>query len=118
MSTLNLSPEPEQEKIGVDNFELINQAKSGANWFYWIAGLSVVNSLIFLFGGNLSFFAGLGITQLVDQIVFQRSPGEGLGIIKIIGLFFNFIAAGIFLLCRLWANKLQSWAFIVGMVLY
>src|SRR5215207_8255302 len=102
MSTLNLSPEPEQEQIAADNYELINRARGGANWFYWIAGLSVVNSLIFLFGGNLSFFAGLGVTQIIDQIVFQLSPGEGLGIIKVIGFAFDLIVAGVFLLCGLW----------------
>jgi|SRR5215204_1417633 len=118
MSTLNLTPEPEQERIVTDKYELISQAQSGANWFYWIAGLSVVNSLIFLFGGNWSFFAGLGVTQIVDAVVFQLTPGEGVSIIKIIGFVFNLIVAGIFFLCGLWANKLQTWAFIVGMILY
>ena len=47
---------------------LLAQLKSGANWFYWIAGLSVVNSLIFAFGGHTSFIAGLGLTQLIDGI--------------------------------------------------
>lgn len=118
MSTLNLTPEPEQEKIGADNYALKEQAKSGANWFYWIAGLSVVNSLIFLFGGNWSFFAGLGVTQLVDAVVFQITSGEGVGIVKIIGFAVDLIIAGVFLLCGLWANRLHSWAFIAGMVLY
>ena len=47
---------------------LLAQLRSGANWFYWIAGLSVVNSLIFAFGGKVSFIAGLGLTQIVDGI--------------------------------------------------
>ncbi|HEY8561689.1 MAG TPA: hypothetical protein VIL74_15040 [Pyrinomonadaceae bacterium] len=118
MSTLNLTPEPERAEIVADDHELLSRAKGGANWFYWIAALSVVNSLIFHFGGNMSFFAGLGVTQLADAMVFQLSPDEGLGILKIIGFAFDLIVAGIFLLCGLWANRLQSWAFLVGMILY
>jgi hypothetical protein len=118
MSVLNLSPETEQEKIVTDNNELASQAKSGASWFYWLAGLSIVNSLIFLFGGNWSFFAGLGVTQIVDAIVFQINESEGVSVVKIIGFVINLFIGGIFLLCGLWANKLQIWAFVAGMILY
>jgi len=118
MSTLNLTPEPEQEKINASDYELLSHAKGGASWFYWIAGLSLVNSLIFFFGGNWSFFAGLGVTQLVDAIVFQITQSDSLSVVKIIGFVFDLVVAGIFLLLGLWANKLQTWAFIVGMVLY
>lgn len=118
MSVLNLSPEPEQEKIPADNNDLLNRTKSGANWFYWIAGLSLVNSIIFLFGGNLSFIAGLGITQLLDAVVDQFSHSESFSAVKIITFAVDFIIAGIFVLCGLWANKLEIWAFVVGMILY
>jgi hypothetical protein len=118
MSVLNLSPEPEQEKITVEDFELLSQAKGGASWFYWIAGLSVVNSLIFFYGGNWSFFAGLGITQIVDAIVFQLTQSESFSVIKIIAFVFDLVIAGIFFLCGLWAHKLQTWAFVAGMILY
>ncbi|MCP4560303.1 MAG: hypothetical protein GY837_07230, partial [Bosea sp.] len=36
--------------------------RSGANWFYWIAGLSIANSLVILFQGEWGFVVGLGIT--------------------------------------------------------
>lgn len=117
MSIFNLSPEPEQADITSDNYELAARAKNGAGWFYWIAALSVVNSLIFLNGGNWGFFAGLGITQIVDAIVFQLT-GDGFSIIKIIGFAINLVIAGFFLLCGLWANKFQTWAFVTGMALY
>ena len=118
MSTLNLSPEPEQEKILTDNYELASHAKGGANWFYWVAGLSVVNSLIFLFGGNWSFFAGLGITQVIDVIVDAITRGGDFSAVKIIAFVIDLLIAGVFLLFGLWANKFQTWAFIAGMALY
>ena len=117
MSVLNINPEPEQEKIKADETDLTNQAKSGANWFYWIAGLSLVNSLIFVFGGNWSFFAGLGITQLIDAIV-DHLAGNGFSVIKIISFAIDLVIAAAFALCGIWSNKLQTWAFIVGMILY
>ena len=118
MGLLNLSPEPEQEKIIADDQELQTRVKSGANWFYWIAGLSLVNSLIFFFGGNWSFFAGLGITQIIDVIVDQISPRGDFSFVKIIALIVDFVIAAIFLLCGLWSNKREVWAFVTGMVLY
>src|SRR5207245_2159091 len=45
--------------------------KSGANWFVWIAGLSVVNSIVGMSGGHLHFIFGLGITQIVDALAHQ-----------------------------------------------
>lgn len=118
MGTLNLSPEPEQEKIFAENYELLSRTKSGANWFYWIAGLSLVNSLIFLFGGNWSFFAGLGITQVIDAVVDQVTRGGEFSAVKIIAFIINLVIAGVFVLCGLWANKFQTWAFIFGIILY
>ena len=118
MGLLNLSPEPEQEKIIADDQELLTRVKSGANWFYWIAGLSLVNSLIFFFGGNWSFFAGLGITQIIDVIVDQISPRGDFSFVKIIALIVDVVIAAIFLLCGLWSNKREVWAFVTGMVLY
>ena len=118
MGTLNILPEPEQERILADDYELVSRVKRGANWFYWIAGLSLVNSLIFLFGGNWSFFAGLGITQLVDGIVDQITRSGDFSFIKIIAFVLDLIIAAVFVMCGLWSNKFQVWAFVTGMVLY
>ena len=40
--------------------------KSGASWFYWIAGLSLINSFIALSGSDYGFILGLGITRIID----------------------------------------------------
>jgi len=47
---------------------LLQTGDSGANWFFWIAGLSLVNSAIIHFGGNVQFVVGLGVTLFVDAI--------------------------------------------------
>src|SRR5262245_15022806 len=43
-------------------FKLTQQFNSSSSWFFWIAGLSVINSLIAVFGGDRRFIFGLGIT--------------------------------------------------------
>jgi hypothetical protein len=48
--------------------QLLRQGQSGADWFYWIAGLSLVNTAIVHFGGNVHFVVGLGITEAADAI--------------------------------------------------
>ena len=89
------------------------QLKSGASWFYWIAGLSLINSIIALTGADWGFILGLGITQVFDAI-----GHEFAGVGKIIALVLDLIAIGLFVLFGVFANKGRSWAFIVGMILY
>lgn len=115
MSTLNLTDEPPN---AIDEYKKVSQMKSGANWFFWIAGLSMVNSLIFIFGGNWSFFAGLAITQVADALVVQISGDSAFSIVKFIALTMDFIIAGIFVLCGVFAGRMQAWAFIIGMIIY
>lgn len=115
MESLNLNPQPEPVGPNPDD---IATAKSGAAWFYWIAGLSIVNTMIFYFGGSMAFFAGLGITQLIDAIVAQISLSGEFPVVRVIAVVIDVLIAGFFLLVGLWASKLNLVAFAVGIVLY
>jgi hypothetical protein len=94
--------------------------KGGANWFYWIAGLSIVNSVISLLQGGLGFIFGLGITQFVDAVgaAIVEERGDGAGLIRIIALGVSVFFAGFFVLFGWLANQGMGWAFLIGMVLY
>ncbi|HEY0429202.1 MAG TPA: hypothetical protein VGC76_15585 [Pyrinomonadaceae bacterium] len=120
MGALNLTPEPEQEKITADKIELLSRIRSGAGWFYWIAGLSIINSAILLFGGRLNFIIGLGFTQLVDGILIGASGGEpgNVGVLRIIGFVLDLVIAGIFILIGVFSAQAQVWAFLVGIIFY
>jgi hypothetical protein len=97
--------------------KLEHQLKLGANWFYWIAGFSVVNSVLMATGSNWGFIVGLGITQIISA--FGAAAAKDLGsTATVIAFVFTLIAAGIFVLFGVFANKRYIWAFIVGMVLY
>ncbi len=91
--------------------------KSGANWFYWIAGLSIVNSIIFLFDGNINFVAGLGVTQLVDGYAYGFYDYFGAASI-VCGAAIELIIAGIFVYFGIMAGRCKKWSFIAGMILY
>jgi hypothetical protein len=116
MDTLGISPESNGSQV--DEYELIAQIKSGANWFYWVAGLSLVNSAISLFNGNWSFFAGLGVTQVIDGVISVADNSTGVMIVKVVAFLIEVFIAGIFIGCGVFANKFHQWAFIVGIILY
>jgi hypothetical protein len=47
---------------------LQSQVESGANWFYWIAGLSLVNCVVAVLGSDWGFAIGLGISQILIAV--------------------------------------------------
>lgn len=100
-----------------EKIKLENQLKSGAHWFYWIAGLSLINSIIYLSGSHWTFVIGLGVTQFIDAIFVEVAQNAGL-IGKIIAFIFDLIAASIFVVFGIFAGKKYNWSFIIGMVLY
>ena len=104
-----------QQSVNYENeiAGLESKIESSAKWFYWVAGLSVVNTLIIFFGGEVSFIVGLGITQLIDGFVYEASETA-----KFVVLFINILISGMFAIFGYFALKQEKWAFIVGMVLY
>lgn len=84
------------------------QLKSGVNWFFLIAALSVVNSVILLTGGSWNFVIGLGLTQIVDAVaqISAKSLGPDTGlIVKIVGLAIDIAIASVFALFGFLAKK-------------
>jgi hypothetical protein len=110
---LGTAPAPANADVSVQKLRAQQIVGAGASWFLWIAGLSLVNSVIGLAGGNLHFIVGLGITQIVDAVAHQAGSA---GIV--LDLIINGIVAGVFVFFWQFARKGQRWAFLVGMVLY
>jgi hypothetical protein len=113
-------PVPPQDQPKADIVKITKSFENGSKWFYWIAGLSLVNSVAHLAHANFSFVIGLGITQIVDAIALagtQRHPEISV-VINIIAFIFAAIFAGIFALFGWLAGRKHGWAFIVGLILY
>lgn len=91
---------------------------NGAGWFYWIAALSFLTSVISLAGGSWSFLAGLGITQLFDGLSIGLIKSGAGSWVKGLSLFLDLLAAGTFVVIGLFAKKGSRGAYVAGMVLY
>jgi hypothetical protein len=98
---------------------LQRQMKNGAYNFYWIAGLSMITSIIIVFSTQPSFVVGLGVTQFMDITVHNLAetlPNPVL--IHGLGLLLDFFLCSVFALCGVLAVRGYRWAFIAGMLLY
>jgi hypothetical protein len=101
------------ERMAVSKMVAATRARAGAKWFYWIAGLSMVNSVVAFTGGNLHFVVGLGITAFVDGLA-KRVGSAGAEL----DLMINGFMAGVLIVFGSFAIKMQRWAFVLGMTLY
>jgi len=89
---------------------LLARAKSSATWFYIIAALSVINSLIARSPeGGKTFIFGLGMTMFFDA---AGSMGHSMAISL------NVIVVAVFALFGFLGHKGYSWAFLAGMLIY
>lgn len=99
-----------QQQSSAQSLLAMAAVRRGANWFYWIAGLSVVNTVAALSGGNFHFVLGLGITEVTDAL---RAPQA-----RMFGFLVDLLVLGFFIMCGYFAGKAQKWAFVMGMAFY
>ena len=99
----------ENQQIAVSRMVALGRTQAGAKWFYWIAGLSMINSLVVIFGGNFHFVVGLGVKSVVDAMA-KRIGSAG----TVLDLAINGFVAGVFVLFGHFASKAQKWAFVGG----
>ena len=103
------------QRIGLEN-----SFKSGANWCFWIAGLSLVNTIASFVGSDWRMAAALGITQVVDAIgmvVAENSPNAAMAVHALV-IVADLGAAACFVLLGLFARQKKIWAFVAAMTLY
>jgi hypothetical protein len=82
---------------------------SAARWFWWIAGLSAVNTLLMNLGSNTSFVIGLSITIMADAFFHAFRPAA---------FVIDAVAVGFFYAMGYFALRGHRWAFIVGAAVY
>jgi hypothetical protein len=119
-TSLNLSERPRRttDRWGDADVQAHRaQMQSGARWFYWVAGLSLINSLVAMTNSSWGFLAGLGITQFISGMALGMSESLG-NAITVIALILNLSVAGFFVFLGFFAGKGHTWAFIIGIVVY
>ncbi len=83
--------------------------QSAARWFWWIAGLSLVNTAMSLSGSDTSFVMGLGITAISDALFSDT---------KLVAFIIAAIAAAFFYFVGLQGTRRKLWAFYLGIIVY
>ena len=85
----------------------------GADWFFWIAILSLINSLIVYFYNTPNMPIALGITQWVDGTTsgFNASMSTA-------GLITDIIIAAVLAMFGYFARRGSDLAFVIGIFLY
>lgn len=94
------------------------QFKSGATWFFWIAALSLINSLAMKFGGSWNFVIGLGSTQVIDSIALSAQEISPDSVFQALILMMDLGFAALFVVFGLMAQKRSLDSFEAGMFFY
>jgi hypothetical protein len=117
---LDLNNPPEPILPEVSERALIEQKvrwehalKGAAAWFLWVAGLSLINSVLHLSGLRFQFIFGLGIAQLVDALA-RHAGGASL----LLDIIINGFLVAVFVVFFNFARQGKKWAFRAGMILY
>lgn len=87
--------------------------KKRAGLILTIAVLSLVNTVISYFDGNIRFIFSLGITQVVDELA-KQLPSAAI----MAGLTIDVIISGAFILLGVMARNGRRWAFVTAAVFY
>jgi hypothetical protein len=118
------SIDPAALALAQKRLALLARFKNGVNWFYWIAGLSILNTAIYLFGGKITFVIGLAATQIVDGFftgIVRSLPDSSSGmalVVRGVGVVLDLAVAALFFLCGYLGLKQRKGWIIAGMILY
>jgi hypothetical protein len=83
--------------------------RSAARWFWWIAGLSLVNVVLFYSGSTASFVIGLAMTTLAS-VAFAGNFPVAVGLAGLTIAFYFVVG--------LYAQQQKLWAFYLGLTIY
>lgn len=82
----------------------------GGDWFFWIAGFSVINSVLAFANASIHFVIGLGTTEAIDSGALGMGKGAAIAL--------DILCAAFYVLYGFFARKGARWAFIVGALFY
>ncbi len=101
----------------VDEAALQKKIRSGMSWFFWIAGLSVVNTVVQSAGSDRSFLVGLAATQVVDAFAKAFVQQGGPPALHYVAFAIDVAIAGLFLGFGALSRR-HGWVYVAGLVVY
>lgn len=93
-------------------------AYAGANWFFWLAALSIINSLVVYFIGLRNTPFAFGLTQWVDGTSGPLNSEGYYPPLNTVPLIINILIALAFAGFGWFARRGNDTAFLIGIVLY
>lgn len=118
-------PNSDQMLLLQQRLALEGQIKNGVSWFYWIAGLSAINTLVFAANGALTFAVGLGVTQVIDAFAggFAEAMAPDFGptvsfVVRAFGIGLSLAFAGVFIVLGVLGMRRHQWVVLAGMIFY
>jgi hypothetical protein len=116
MATMGMATAPapiNQQAQDAQRLAAEQKLVGAAKWFYWIAGLSVVNAGLILSGANWHFLVGMGVIDAVALVGGENGRGG-----MVAAIFVTAFVTGICALFGSLALKKYAWVFWLGMALY
>lgn len=128
-SLIDVGEAGEAESAGHEEADVASQPfvedyqNPGVNWFFWIAGLSLVNSAVALTGDGegRQFVIGLGITAIINGLALamaQNAAPQVAMIAKATSFALSVLVSGVFVGFGILGRKAFAWAIALGMFLY
>lgn len=96
----------------VEMMQLEKQHRDGANWFYWIAGLSLLSSILIIVGSSFISALTLGTTQMLT--IFGIMIPE----LAVVSGLVCFVILGIAVLLGYLSRKGHRWAYMIGIIFF
>ena len=90
------------------------QRNKGAGWFYWIVGLTIINTIIVMSGSDFSF--SLGATATLFANVFARESHSSSA--HLFAIIFDVVVVAFYAMCGVMGGRGATWAFILGLIFF
>ena len=97
-----------------EEVDLEERRNKGASWFYWIVGLTLINTIILQSGWDFNFWLGATVSVFADAF----AAASGSASARILSLGFDVIVIGFYAMCGVMSYRGASWAFILGLVFF
>jgi hypothetical protein len=97
---------------------LFDRGRSGAAWFYWVAALSLVNSIAALADAEFGFALGLGVTMIADGVAAHFVENGAPPYVRAIVFGFDLVILAMVVGCGWLSQKRVLPIYAIGMVMY
>ena len=93
---------------------LEEQRNKGASWFYWIVGLTVINTIIVQSGIDFAFSLGAAATLFA----YGMATAVHTTTAHVVALGFDVLVIAFYAMCGVMGSRGATWAFVLGLVFF